>query len=177
MGWHRYSGEDRLGVVIITKDALSYNSVMLDVEVTEYRNLKSTCSTKSYYECLAQRFADLKNASNTFNEINCPFNELCAPFSLPFENGTFPLCQNNTKRTCFERLIEELQADQNKHCMRTCQVKEFKTVRGRFPKSDKAGTFGFQYRFANVINCWGFGFHQWKDVSLKLVYQFFPFHT
>ena len=27
-------------------------------------------------------------------------------------------------------------------------MKEFKTVRGRFPKSDKAGTFGFQYRFA-----------------------------
>ena len=27
-------------------------------------------------------------------------------------------------------------------------MKEFKTVRGRIPKSDKAGTFGFQYRFA-----------------------------
>ena len=100
------------------------------VKVTEYLNLPSTCSTDSYYECLAKRFEKFEfwNVSRKVaNRSICQYNNICAPFSLPFEHDNIPICQNETDRECFEEIVFLLEKDQEQHCKQSCRIVEFDT--------------------------------------------------
>ena len=71
-----------------------------------------------------------KNVNNFeiewLNGTVCSFNESCAPFSLPFlSSEQMPICQTSLQRTCFNRLLRALKSDQENHCKKLCNVKEF----------------------------------------------------
>ena len=92
-------------------------------EVNEYMSINSQCSDQSYYECLASRFIS--------HEIQTKINsnqELCSPFSLPtIGNVSLPICEDDRSQSYFKRILIKLQNNQVKYCMKTCNVKEYKT--------------------------------------------------
>ena len=69
-------------------------------EMNEYFNIKSICSTESYYECLAKRFAnvDFTEVSNPALEQckSCSYKKVCCPFRLSFadDSESIPLCES-----------------------------------------------------------------------------------
>ena len=102
---------------------LKHTYLIKVTDVTEYHHIESTCSKESYYECLAKRFFQYEG------ESNCTASQKCSPFTLPqIDGGTIPpVCQNDTQASCFGQVIERLRSDQEKHCKRSCRVKEFAT--------------------------------------------------
>ena len=100
-------------------------------EVVEYQYLSSLCSQDSYFECLAERFANFD--LNAFLERadqeairGCSFERICSPVSLPFRNQSIPICAYWNERRCQNKILDNLKTDQHKHCKKTCNVKEFK---------------------------------------------------
>ena len=98
--------------------------------VTEHMNIISTCSPKSYYECLAKRFlkTDFKlyDSYLTINGSRCEFKEICSPFTLPSVDGRIiPVCEKDMDRDCFGKIISDLRTDQGQYCLRSCLIKEY----------------------------------------------------
>ena len=117
------------------QDGVKFNMMgngFRNIEVIEYRNMESTCSYESYYECLARRLLNLdtKEISITtqLNSNKCSFCEKCTPFSLPMTAEKIPICQNDTCRSCSQNIIHQLERDQHAHCKRSCIVKEFTKI-------------------------------------------------
>ena len=59
------------------------------IKIDEILNLHQSCIDDSYYQCLARRFTTFSFNSTTVvvNGSRCQFQELCAPFSLPFDGA------------------------------------------------------------------------------------------
>ena len=113
--WHPFDGKAK-------RLYLKHTYLIKVTEVTEYHHIESTCSKESYYECLAKRFLQYEG------ESNCTALQKCSPFTLPqIDGGTIPVCQSDTQASCFGQVIERLRSDQEKHCKRSCRVKEFAT--------------------------------------------------
>ena len=63
---------------------------------------------------------------NGLNETKCSFKKICSPFSLPFLKGEeMPICPTKLQRDCFGKILRGLKSDQEKHCKKLCNVKEF----------------------------------------------------
>ena len=113
------------GYVFVTSEANSYGllgrqwfdgkveEIYLDLyrtnhlhisKMSEYRNIESTCSKESYYECLAKRltkmFSDMNFITNkTMDQPDCEIVDLCYPFTLPIVgNDQIGVCQNDKHR-------------------------------------------------------------------------------
>ena len=141
------------GYVFVTSEANSYGllggqwfdghveEIYLDLyrtnhlhisKMTEYRNIESTCSKESYYECLAKRLtkmiSDMNLTTNkTMDQPDCEKEDLCYPFTLPIvgNDQIVDVCQNDKHKECFGKTIKKLRSDQEKHCRRSCIIKEY----------------------------------------------------
>ena len=102
------------------------------LEVNEYLNEESICTQDSYYRCLAKRFVNLVSRNNENKTFSCHLNQTCLPFSLPLGEINIPLCEDSTATSCSKEILRRLQEDQDKHCLKSCHVKEYKTkvIRG-----------------------------------------------
>ena len=123
------------------------------IEVMEYKHLHSSCSQDSYYECLAKELINYNSAHIESNTSVCSIKKLCSPFSLPvIANYHIPICKNEFERLCFTRVISRQMSNQDNHCRRLCNVKEynFKTASQRqyAPDSDQSKAFGITLNFA-----------------------------
>ena len=67
------------------------------------------------------------NFRNQTGVSNRNSKQPCVPYSLPLAKDKYPICENDDERACYEQVIEELRSDQEKHCPRSCNVKEYKT--------------------------------------------------
>ena len=107
-------------------------------EVTGYRNLDSTCSKDSFFECLAKQFSNLSPQSvsnmeiysfeNSFEE---PFScnqttRVCYPFSMPSVDNRIPVCSTVLEQSCYRKLIDELETEEQ--CKKPCNIREFKVL-------------------------------------------------
>ena len=114
---------------LLPKGAFSFERKYQQLEITEvlqYDNLNFLCSQESYYKCLARRFAETKPEASE----NCSQVSLCSPCTLPaIRNIVIPLCKTEEEKKCYQNVLMELKTDQDKHCLKLCQVKEFKTNR------------------------------------------------
>ena len=122
-------------------------------EVTDYVNIESKCSRESYYECLARRFLETDfheyfATSKQNNELRCNLLKKCSPFTLPpIGNTNIPICKNDIDRACFDEVIQNLKSDQDKHCTRSCLVKEFKLEEVKIRSQTSSNNFSFSYYF------------------------------
>ena len=94
--------------------------------IIEYMK-KGHCA--SYYETLAERFAAFdfsQIVERNGKKINCPYEEICYPISLPSNHNNISLCCNETHRSCYHEIIQHLKLDHENHCKKTQNVKEFK---------------------------------------------------
>ena len=102
---------------------------------TEYQNLESTCTSESYYNCLARRLInfDMENieTQRIMNQSVCPTsispNVICSTIPLPkVGNYEIPICKTVTERVCFEEILQKLRSSQETECKRSCRILEFK---------------------------------------------------
>ena len=84
------------------------------------------CSPDSYYQCLSNRF-EKYDFQNRTSESNCDFKEPCVPYSLPLAKNKYPICKNDAQRLCYNQVIEELRSNQEKHCPKSCNIKEYQS--------------------------------------------------
>ena len=120
-------------------------------KINEVFNLHQNCSDDSYYQCLAKRFAKINLEEAKYvavNGSNCSFDKLCAPFSLPFDDGCkIPMCTTEIDQACYGQMIsQKLEPDQATHCQKSCHVKEFsikKDSKGFLPPGGE-----YKYRVA-----------------------------
>ena len=101
---------------------------LIQIHLTEYQNLKSECTTDSYYQCLAKRFEVLDFSKISDKKINgnkCPFKGLCSPYSLPYEENEIPHCEAEIDQICYAEVLEDLEKSQKDHCKKTCLAREF----------------------------------------------------
>ena len=118
--------EGALNIVNLRKGS-KYN-VMIS-ETHEFKNLPSSCSQDSYYQCLVERFASVdfvKSFNVTINGSQCTYSNICLPLSLPLANNDLTMCDNEFDTFCFQDAIDRMQKDQHKYCKKSCNIKEFK---------------------------------------------------
>ena len=121
-------------VQLLTRD-MGYRNLHI-MDVTEYHYLGSTCSQKSYDQCLADQFAKFdsdsflrkkfKKSCKSDDDYNSYVNETCSPFSLPFSSKKIPICQRFLHKLCFQKVIDKLMTNNNEHCKSQCVIKEYK---------------------------------------------------
>ena len=113
------------------------------VDVTEHHYIESTCTKDTYYQCLRRRFKDLEyNIQGEKVQIlepdgiilltidnydgTCQFEEPCSSLSLPFEDNSIPICTDPKRgKNCYEFIWQHLRESQDKHCKKTCAVKDY----------------------------------------------------
>ena len=136
--------------------------------VTEYKKMDGTCSQLSYYKCLANRFKaiDFQKESKQLNAMmnsSCPFQEVCIPIPLPLgPKDDIPICRNlNPNQTlyyqehCYMFALKRLIKDQEKHCKKSCKVKEFgvgKSFEPHYMCASSLNRLAFGYRFSQPLS-------------------------
>ena len=146
--WSRwFDGTTTKGPILYKDEAY----VFTIEEVREFQNLKSTCSENSYYKCLANRFRkfDFDNALGFTDKDGgkCHFEKLCSPFTLPFDDNTIPLCKTEQDIYCFQAVLNNLRLDQQKHCPRSCHMREYKLEETAWSKHENTNqsTLGLKF--------------------------------
>ena len=108
----------------------SFGGLIKITEVYENLNLPPKCSPDSYYQCMANHFKSFDfGPYKTINGSKCQFTTKCTPFSLPFADDGFPLCDNEMDKCCYQAALSELMNDEHnvlKDCKKLCLIKEFK---------------------------------------------------
>ena len=146
--------------------------------VTEYKKMDGTCSQNSYYECLANRFKaiDFQKESNQLRTMisdevknvtksDCPFQEVCIPIPLPLgPKDNIPICRNLPKEpltsayykeSCYRYILDRFIKDQEKHCKKSCKVKEFEVGKNFEPEDVRTGftnRLAFGFRFSSPLS-------------------------
>ena len=126
--WYVISDKNSHGVILerffdgnCEKNVLSsnYSHTLTVIEVKEHINLEPICSSDSYYECLAKRFAKVEFTEISSPEFeqhkSCSYEKVCCPFRLPFAEDSIPLCESNIEANCYESIMKELWATQEKY--------------------------------------------------------------
>ena len=79
---------------------------------------KGQCA--SYYETLAERFAAFdfsQIVERNGKKINCPYEEICYPISLPSNHNNISHCHNETHRSRYHEIIEPRKTIDKMLCM------------------------------------------------------------
>ena len=65
--------------------------------------------------------------NKTMDQPDCEKEDLCYPFTLPIvgNDQIVDVCQNDKHKECFGKAIKKLRSDQEKHCRRSCIIKEY----------------------------------------------------
>ena len=143
VGLNRWFDGD-VSPIMLKKD--SYNQLKV-LEVTEYHNLKGTCSQNSYFQCLAKHFLNFNpetahktrtvmgsyGAGPTVLDCTESFKKMCYPFSMPFADINIPICANNIDRQCYGSVLKEIAKAQEGICLKSCKVKEYKITSETYP--------------------------------------------
>ena len=128
------------------------------LEATEFQNLESTCTSESYFECLANRLVRLdfndKETQKLLNATVCAslmsVNDICSTIPLPKVGGNeIPLCKNETQKACVEDILQKLRSSQETECKKPCKVLEFAmgTYHPPILGEKKSNQFTFGYKF------------------------------
>ena len=136
VAWGRWF-DGRNGKITL-EDGIEYRIL----RVTENRNLDSpdSCSTDSYYKCLAKRLvhfdlaADLKFLNRSRCSTSLTRDDTCSTIPLPkIGTNEIPICKNDSKMECFEGILEKLRISQKRACIRSCRTIEY--GKGKFKSS------------------------------------------
>ena len=134
-------------------DFIDYHSIDI-IDVTEYKNTASPCSEDSYYKCLANRFSKLDLRTMTVKTTNgtvCHIDKKCLPFPMPLDD--IHVCENEIDKECFSQVLWDMRSDQERHCKRSCQIKEFTIAK-------------------SSLNTGGTQFDVWRKDPYKIVLAF-----
>ena len=108
------------------------------IDVRQYDYLKSKCSRKTFYQCLATRMNGSKRCSK--------YGDPCSPWSLPGRKPLeeFPLCKSPESVDCNKKLCLELYHGGKCKMEKTCFVQEY-SVEERNIKVQRQRGSNFQF--------------------------------